>query len=29
MHEVTRQILGYRDRASASETSLILTATIQ
>jgi type II/III secretion system protein len=29
MHEVTRQILGYRDRVSASETSLILTATIQ
>ena len=29
MHEVTRQILGYRDRASSSETSLILTATVQ
>lgn len=29
MHEVTRQILGYRDRASTSESSLILTATVQ
>ena len=29
MHEVTRQILGYRDRASTSETSLTLTAVIQ
>ena len=29
MHEVTRQILGYGDRASTSETSLVLTATIQ
>lgn len=29
MHEVTRQILGYRDRASSSETNLMLTATIQ
>jgi hypothetical protein len=29
MHEVTRQILGYRDRASSSETNLTLTATIQ
>lgn len=29
MHEVTRQILGYRDRASSSETSLTLTATVQ
>jgi hypothetical protein len=29
MHEVTRQILGYRDRASSSETSLVLTATVQ
>lgn len=29
MHEVTRQILGYRDRASSSETNLVLTATIQ
>ena len=29
MHEVTRQILGLADRTSASETSLVLTATIQ
>jgi len=29
MHEVTRQILGYRDRSSSSETSLVLTATVQ
>jgi Bacterial type II and III secretion system protein len=29
MHEVTRQILGYRDRTSSSETNLVLTATIQ
>lgn len=29
MHEVTRQILGYRDRASSSETNLTVTATIQ
>jgi Bacterial type II and III secretion system protein len=29
MHEITWQILGYRDRASSSETSLVLTATIQ
>lgn len=29
MHEITRQILGYRDRASSSETNLVLTATIQ
>jgi type II secretory pathway component GspD/PulD (secretin) len=29
MHEVTRQILGYRDRASTNETSLTVTATIQ
>ena len=29
MHEVTRQILGLVDRTSASETSLVLTATIQ
>jgi len=29
MHEVTRQILGYRDRASTNETSLTLTAIIQ
>jgi hypothetical protein len=29
MHEVTRRILGFADRASTSETSLVLTATIQ
>lgn len=29
MHEVTRQILGYSDRSSTSETGLVLTATIQ
>ena len=29
MHEVTRQILGYRDRSASSETNLVLTATIQ
>ncbi|MBI2229035.1 MAG: hypothetical protein HYU46_08040 [Deltaproteobacteria bacterium] len=29
MHEVTRQILGFADRASSSETSLVVTATIQ
>ena len=29
MHEVTRQILGYRDRTSTSETNLVLTATGQ
>src|SRR4029453_9278017 len=29
MHEVTRQIVGYRDRTSSSETNLVLTATIQ
>jgi Bacterial type II and III secretion system protein len=29
MHEVTRQILGYRDRTSSGETNLVLTATIQ
>jgi hypothetical protein len=29
MHEITRQILGYRDRASSSTTNLVLTATIQ
>ena len=28
-HEVTRQILGYRDRASSNETNLTVTATIQ
>jgi hypothetical protein len=29
LHEVTRQILGYRDRTSSSETDLSLTATLQ
>jgi hypothetical protein len=29
MHEITRQILGYRDRVSSSETNLVLTATVQ
>jgi hypothetical protein len=29
MHEVTRQILGYRDRASSKETNMTVTATIQ
>ena len=29
MHEITRQILGYRDRVSSSESNLMLTATIQ
>ncbi len=29
MHELTRQILGYRDRASSNETELTVTATIQ
>lgn len=29
MHELTRQILGYRDRASSNETKLTVTATIQ
>ena len=29
MHEITRQILGYRDRSSSSDTNLMLTATIQ
>jgi len=29
MHEVTRQILGFADRASSSETSLVVTATVQ
>jgi hypothetical protein len=29
MHEVTRQILGYRDRTRSTETSLVVTATIQ
>jgi len=29
IHEVTRQILGYRDRSGTNETNLVLTATIQ
>ncbi|HSE85124.1 MAG TPA: hypothetical protein VLJ79_02790 [Candidatus Binatia bacterium] len=29
VHEITRQILGYRDRVSSNETHLMLTATIQ
>ncbi|MGH7871840.1 MAG: hypothetical protein ACREQO_06425 [Candidatus Binatia bacterium] len=29
MHEITRQILGYRDHASSSEISLVVTATVQ
>jgi hypothetical protein len=29
MHEITRQILGYRKRTSSGETNLVLTATIQ
>lgn len=29
IHEITRQILGYRDRSASSETNLVLTATIQ
>ena len=29
MHEITRQILGYRDRVSSSETNFVLTATVQ
>jgi hypothetical protein len=29
VHEITWQILGYRDRVSSSETNLVLTATIQ
>jgi type II secretory pathway component GspD/PulD (secretin) len=29
LHEITRQILGYRDRASSNETNLVVTATIQ
>ena len=29
MNEITRQILGYRDRSSSTETSLVLTATRQ
>ncbi|MBM4296530.1 MAG: type II and III secretion system protein [Deltaproteobacteria bacterium] len=29
MHEVTRQILGYRDRTSSNESELTVTATVQ
>lgn len=29
IHEVTRQILGYSERTSSSETQLVLTATLQ
>jgi Bacterial type II and III secretion system protein len=29
IHEVTRQILGYRDRTGTNETNLALTATVQ
>ena len=29
LHEITRQILGYSDRASSNETSLVVTATLQ
>jgi Flp pilus assembly secretin CpaC len=29
VHEITRQILGYRDRASSSEINLTVTATMQ
>jgi hypothetical protein len=29
MHEITRQILGYRDRASSNETNMTVTATVQ
>lgn len=29
LHEITRQILGYRERASSSETNLVVTATVQ
>jgi hypothetical protein len=29
VHEITWQILGYRDRTSSGETNLVLTATIQ
>jgi hypothetical protein len=29
VHELTRQILGYRDRASSDEISLVVTATLQ
>jgi type II/III secretion system protein len=29
LHEITRQILGYRDRSSTDEISLVVTATLQ
>ena len=29
LHELTRQILGYRDRTSNSEANLTVTATLQ
>ena len=29
LHEITRQILGFSERQSANETSIVLTATIQ
>lgn len=29
LHEITRQILGYRDYASSNETNLVVTATMQ
>jgi hypothetical protein len=29
LHEITRQILGYRERASSGETKLVVTATVQ
>lgn len=29
LHEITRQILGYRERQSSGETSLVVTATLQ
>lgn len=29
LHEITRQILGYRERARTGETNLVVTATIQ
>ena len=29
IHEITRQILGYTDRTSSSETDLSVTATLQ
>jgi hypothetical protein len=29
LHEITRQILGYRERASSGETKLVVTATVR